>query len=413
MKVEFLKNLVSESIKYDTIPQFAAQDEFAGIQALVYDGLQLSRGKTKVFAYLGLPAARQGLVPAVLLVHGYGGHPFLPWIKMWNARGYAALAMDVTGYFPRRINSGSTEGDSQNWRHGPYGLFEESGYCAGPDNDLMDITGREARDHWIAYALAAVLKGHAVLKQMMEIDFRHIGIMGISWGGVITALALGYDPELAFAVAVYGSGFLSETMTEFSEMFSSEAAKKYWVAEEYFHDVQIPVLWQCWNDDCNFSLNANCKSYEATKKNNNRSALSIIDQMYHSHTHAWRRKEAFLFADEIVFGSVKTPRFFDEVTQESAIIDLGNAVKIQNARVMYITTDYTYAQIPKYTASDRWFMKGDWKNVPCTVRKDCVHYHLPPDAVWWYIELTAVYSSKEEFTVCTPMMRKTGSLLAH
>lgn len=31
-----------------------------------------------------------------------GGHPDDIWIKKWNDRGYAAIAMDTTGFFPTK-----------------------------------------------------------------------------------------------------------------------------------------------------------------------------------------------------------------------------------------------------------------------------------------------------------------------
>ena len=39
-------------------------------------------------------------MPGIVLVHGGGGVPFASWVKMWNDRGYAAIAMSVTGDFP-------------------------------------------------------------------------------------------------------------------------------------------------------------------------------------------------------------------------------------------------------------------------------------------------------------------------
>lgn len=73
---------------------------FDGIEALAYDGADLGDKHTKVYAHIGFPEDVSKPVPAVVLVHGGGGHPEDMWIREWNKRGYAAIAMDTTGFFP-------------------------------------------------------------------------------------------------------------------------------------------------------------------------------------------------------------------------------------------------------------------------------------------------------------------------
>ena len=69
-----------------------------GVKALWYEGVPYKGKLTKVFAYIGYPKIKQrAKVPAVVLVHGGGGHAFAHWVKIWNERGYAAISMDVDG----------------------------------------------------------------------------------------------------------------------------------------------------------------------------------------------------------------------------------------------------------------------------------------------------------------------------
>ena len=70
--------------------------EAPSVKTLFYDGLPWKGRPTRVFAYYGAPAQPAGTrVPAMVLVHGGGGTAFDSWIRLWNSRGYAAIAMDT------------------------------------------------------------------------------------------------------------------------------------------------------------------------------------------------------------------------------------------------------------------------------------------------------------------------------
>ena len=152
------------------------------------------RGKaTRVFAWRGEPTGEASAKrPAVLLVHGGGGRAFQDWARHWAERGYVALAMDTAGQGP----------DGQ--RH-PLG---------GPDQadetKFRDLAEAEAKESWTYHAVAAVLRGHALLAARPEVDAERIGVTGISWGGYLTCLVAGLDPGLKAAVPVYGCGFLGD-----------------------------------------------------------------------------------------------------------------------------------------------------------------------------------------------------------
>ena len=88
-------------------PAFIAADGLTeeGVHGIFYDGIPYRGKPTKVFAYYGLPsnelvseeqtseAPRK--CPGVVLIHGGGGTAFAEWVRLWNRRGYAAIAMDV------------------------------------------------------------------------------------------------------------------------------------------------------------------------------------------------------------------------------------------------------------------------------------------------------------------------------
>ena len=91
---------ITPPVRY--IPEFDPTGEYAGIKAAVFDGMPRNGRKTAVFAYIGIPEQADAghRAPGIVLMHGGGGHAFVQWVKMWRDRGYAAIAIDNTGYFP-------------------------------------------------------------------------------------------------------------------------------------------------------------------------------------------------------------------------------------------------------------------------------------------------------------------------
>ena len=73
-----------------------------GLQSFFYEGAPYKGKHTRVFAYYAAPEGNQppGGWPAVICAHGGGGTAYPEWIRFWNQRGYAALAMDLEGHLP-------------------------------------------------------------------------------------------------------------------------------------------------------------------------------------------------------------------------------------------------------------------------------------------------------------------------
>jgi Acetyl esterase (deacetylase) len=286
------------------------------IKALTYDGMTINGNKTKVFAYLGYPEIRNNeKVPAIVLVHGGGGHAYYKWVHMWNELGYAAIAMDTTGYYPATVNgAGGEEGDNIKWIHGIKGNpnFADDDYVDAPDNDHMSSSENPLDTQWMYHAVADTILAHNILRSDNRIDNTKIGITGISWGGVITSLAIGYDTRYAFAIPIFGAGYMSHNTHSIAPCFQGEMTKKLWLAEDRFSNVTMPVFWFNWNKDVHFSKETTTRSYHDTVKNNPLTIISLKDGMNHSHHYGWIWKENFLYADSIVKGTVGFPRFLNQ-----------------------------------------------------------------------------------------------------
>jgi dienelactone hydrolase len=379
------------------VPQIAEvpaynPDSCPNIKAVTFDGLSVNGMKTKVFAYIGYPKKSGGTnkCPAIVLVHGGGGHAFFEWVRIWNEAGYAAIAMDTTGFYPKAKNAGYKDGDAENWVYGIKGNpdFYEEGYTDAPNNDGMKTSAEPLETQWMTHAINDTIIAHNILRNDDSIDNTKIGLTGISWGGVITSLAIGIDTGYAFAIPIFGSGYLGEGLGYIYDCFKDKATQELWLAEKNFGKVDFPVLWFCWNDDTSFSINSNSKSYHDTVKNNPRTLLSMKDGMYHSHYHGWIWGENYLFADSVISGDFKFPRFLNQPQGLDITCDLNIPDGITvTAKIYYITSQMKYTKRDKHNARDGWYMEQDWEKIDVNIENNAVKYTLPDSVKGYYVEL--------------------------
>jgi len=395
--MQMFKALQETTVDYREITEYNPTGEFAGIKAITYDGACIGDKKTKIFAYLGFPQNVSQKVPAVVLVHGGGGNPFLEWIHLWNQRGYAAIAMSTTGDFPIMVNTGDypekTDTNRKAWQYGMHGIFLEEGYTDAPNNDGMQNSGAPLCEQWMYHAVSQVTLAHNILRQDSRVDSNKIGITGISWGGVITSVAIGYDSRYAFAIPVYGSGYLTESMGYIGDYFRGGDNPKLWLAEKHFDDVKMPVLWQCWNDDSPFSLNSNSLSYLHTLPNNSATRLSMVHEMHHAHFCAWERQECYAYADSVCKGGAKLPTF----CAGSLTVDNPDGVSVQNIKLYYIEKPIVYEK----DESGRKHMNEAWKILECPDGE----IEIPQNAREYYLEITSQIDG-EAYITTSDLRRK-------
>jgi dienelactone hydrolase len=320
-----------------------------GVREVFYEGELLDGKSTRVFAYYARPESGDGPFPAMLLVHGGGGKAFREWAELWAKRGYVALAMDLAG-------------------HGPDGARLPDG---GPEQDdhgkFRDFDDEEVRQMWTYHAVAAVLRGHALLAAREEVDRDRIGVTGISWGGYLTCIVAGIDDRLKVAVPVYGCGFLHEDsawITRFEKM--SPEQRDRWVANfdpsRYLPGVRAPILFVNGTNDFAYPLGSYRKSYRLVRGPR---TLSVQVRMPHGHPQGWAPKEIGLFVDSVLKGGEPLPRLGDLSIaggQASATIDSG--VPIASAQLHY-TTD-----------TGPW-QKRDWKSLDAQVSDGKIKSELP------------------------------------
>jgi dienelactone hydrolase len=275
---------------------YAAELHEQSMRALYYEGLPWKGQPTRVFAWYGVPDVKpaSGKFPAIVLVHGGGGTAFADWVKLWNSRGYAALAMDTCGSLPSR-GYGEPGGAGNRPRH-------ESSGPPGWDASFDQIDW-PVEDQWPYHAVADILLANSLLRSFPEVDANRIGITGISWGGYLTAIAASGDPRFRFAVPVYGCGFLGDNsvwLPAFARL-GPEKARKWlglWDPSVYLPRARMPFLWVAGTNDFAYPLDSLQKSYRLPKSPR---TLAIRLRMQHGHSGPGESpEEIHAFADQVV-----------------------------------------------------------------------------------------------------------------
>jgi dienelactone hydrolase len=259
-----------------------------GVRALWIDG-PIYRGKpTRFFAWMGMPpgAGPREKVPGMVLVHGGGGSAFAHWVRMWNQRGYAAIAMDTCGHTPDHAGKRR----DQHPDGGP------------PGWGRVDAVSDPETDQWVHHAVETVMRSHDVLRAQPGVDPGRIGLTGISWGGVLTAIVAGHDPRYRMAVPVYGSGFLRESPgLGFAGFPAADVARwdRLWDPARHVGRARMPMLWINGTNDFAFTP----PMWQSTHRlPGGRKWLTFPLEMPHGHVQGEVPVEIGAFADHILRG---------------------------------------------------------------------------------------------------------------
>lgn len=273
-------------------PAMCAAEGFAvtgGVRAVFFEALPWKGKPTRVFARLGLPEERKKKVPGIVLVHGGGGTAFGEWVRKWNEHGFAALSIAVEGQTDERI-PGASGGAS--WK--PHAW-------AGPRRDgIYGDSAEPLADQWMYHAVADTVLANSLLRSLPEVDPAAVGLMGVSWGGVIASTAIGIDPRFAFAIPTYGCGHLSDAGNQYGRALGDHRLyKEVWDPVLRMDRVKMPVLWFSWPEDKHFPLDCQAACYRAAPGPR---MVSLIPGMGHGHGAAWNPPDSYAFAEGIVRG---------------------------------------------------------------------------------------------------------------
>jgi dienelactone hydrolase len=215
------------------VPQFERRGERrvrdfgrATVVNELYFGIEpfLSR-PARAFGYLAMPAEPAEKLPAMLLIHGGGGTAEAGWARLWAARGFAALAIDLYGQGPgrRRLPDGG---------------------CDWSDIDIAFEFARGVENSWIYHSIATSIRAVSVLRALPEIDPARIGVTGVSWGGYLSSTVMSLDDRIALGAPACGCGF--DPRCGHAGDASPEKCRRVWDLfdpSNYFARCNKPVLW--------------------------------------------------------------------------------------------------------------------------------------------------------------------------
>ena len=350
------------------------------IEAIYFDGLAWKGRPTRVFAWLGLPGNGNGMLPAIVLIHGGGGTAFREWVGKWTQRGYAAISIAVEGQTDEAEDVPA--GARRSWKRHAWPGPSRQGIYADSSEPLTD--------QWMYHAVADAVLANSLLRSLPRIDPDKVGIMGISWGGVIASTVIGIDPRFAFAIPTYGCGHLFDSANHWGEALGGNRLyREVWDPMVRIDRVRTPVLWLSWPGDEAFPLDCQAACYRSAPGPN---MVSLIPGMGHSHRAGWSPPDSYAFADSVVsLGKPWHSEVASSLANGSVRVEMRSAKPLDSASLVW-------------TGDSGFTGFREWVQSPAKLSREGANWQvtaeLPDAATAWFVnvrsgELTASSGYRE------------------
>lgn len=339
------------------------------VHAIFYDALPWNGKPTRVFAWIGLPAQRTGKVPGIVVVHGGGGTAYKEWVQKWNAQGFAAISIAVEG---------QTDVDEKKEAKGRPVWARHAFSGPARDGTFAD-TKLPLKEQWMYHALADTMLANSLLRSLPEVDATKIGVMGISWGGVITSTIIGLDERFAFGIPTYGCGHLFDAENHWGKaLHDNEGYKQVWDGMNYAERVKMPVLWLSWPQDAHFPLGCQAEHYRQTPGPR---MISLVTKMGHSHPAGWNPPDSYAFAKSIVETGKPWGSSPSATTKDGHAIAVFHSAKPLTKAVLVSTTDKGFTGTRKWVETPAAAASGGGGTTASAP--------LPAGTTAWYINAYA------------------------
>lgn len=377
----------------ESAPEFRwVDDERAPIRSLVYEGEAYQGEATEVFAFYASPGTLAGpetgpearAYPAIVLIHGGGGTAFSEWVWLWANRGYAAIAMDLSGRRPpapafdpeTRALELPDEGRARNRRV----RLDRGGPEQGREQKF-DSIGGDTSDDWPLHAVSNVIRAHSLIRSFPEVDPERTAVTGISWGGYTTCLVASVDHRFRAAVPVYGCGFLFEgESVQKSAVDSLDPERRAdWIRRydpsSHLAKCRVPIFFVNGTHDIHYPLDSYQRSYDLVPGEDKRIRIEL--RMGHSHPAGWAPTEIAAFVDQ----HCRDGRPVVDPSQPVITPGGKGQVEIRNGVGLSKATLY-------YTGSDGPRSKREWQSMPAEIDGATVRFSAPPaKANTWFLSL--------------------------
>ncbi|NLY00803.1 MAG: hypothetical protein GXY83_32315 [Rhodopirellula sp.] len=330
------------------------EKQVPGVKSLLYESLPFRGKPTKVFAYYGAPEgqAPAGGWPTIVIAHGGGGTAYANYVKMWNGRGYAAIAMDLYGKLP-------APGVAPVKRQAV-----EDGYP-------YPAPAKDRTEEWTYHAVSQIVLAHSLLRSFPELNPDATGLVGTSWGGIHACIAAGLDPRFKFVIAVYGCGFLSsgDDSVAFHRIWRN--GLPWWDPSHFLPQIKTPCFWINGTGDLNFSPDMWQKSVSATPGT---VASCLVVNLGHSDGGQAYPLNARI-ADTILRGGPGFPRLSKPVLNGREV-----SIKVESHKPL-VRADLCYATERVQRA------KQTWQTMPATLGTGTVTATLPENTIAFFINV--------------------------
>lgn len=354
-----------------------------GLKSFLMEGIKTADGKkTYAYTYFGLPdtPAPAGGYPAVVLVHGGGGSAFPFYANTYRKMGFAVITFDHYGQLPVINPSGQSAYDRPKRPFSPNSWQAASGKFSEGDRTLRHL--------WLKNAVPLITRANSFLRQQPEINPDNIGVLGISWGSVMSEIALSYDHRFQYAALCYGCGFWSENDPScgFYNYRDDDFDPRY-----YLNKVTTPCLWIVGTNDHAFEIAAWQRSWQSAPGT---IAASLIVNLDHDHV-GWDYEEVIRFVNSFRGKDSALPGIGNTI-----ISDRCASAEIKNPGDGIIRAELNYSCDAKKGSKNQ-----HWQTIPAQINGGTVSAKIPEAAKAVYFNIfDRDYSGKWQFGVSSPVV---------
>jgi iron-sulfur-dependent L-serine dehydratase beta subunit len=303
-----------------------ADSDCKGLKTILFDGVPVNGKKSPVFAYIGYPKGpvSKGGFPGIVLVHGGGGTAFPKYVRLWNKKGFAVIALDW--YNRRPIRGGQT------------------------GNVVKQVPlGGGTRVNHVATVGNMVLCS-SLLRTLPKVNPDKIALVGLSWGSWYGAMVASVDPRLKGVIEIYCGDCTPK--------------RKHIINGRFHHAARVPMYWVAGTNDGNVTPKSLQLAFNECPKIVNK---SMVINLPHSHA-GFTFDSCFRMANHFLNEAPSLPKLGKAVIKDGVIsIEILNPGKGITEAILCYTCD----------SDEKVARKRVWKSIFAKFDEKTVFAKLP------------------------------------